>query len=91
MKTRAHIFIQGKVQGVFFRFETRREARMQRVNGWVRNLPNGEVEAILEGEEEDVKKLIAFCEHGFPGATVTGIRVAWEDYAGEFTDFEIRP
>lgn len=91
MKKRAHIFIRGKVQGVFFRSETLLKARKQNVNGWVRNLTNGEVEAILEGEEEDVKKLIAFCKRGSPGATVTGIRVAWEDYAGEFTDFEIRP
>jgi len=90
MKTRAHIFIRGKVQGVFFRSEMLREARKQRVNGWVRNLSDGEVEAILEGEEEDVKKLIAFCKRGSQGATVMGIRVAWENYAREFTDFEIR-
>ena len=91
MKTRAHIFIRGRVQGVFFRSETLHVARKQHVNGWVRNIPDDEVEAVLEGEEEDVKKLVAFCRRGPSGATVTGITVSWEDYSGEFTGFEIRP
>ena len=91
MKTRAHIFVRGKVQGVFFRSETLRVARKQSVNGWIRNLPNGEVEAILEGEEEDINKIIAFCKSGPSGAKVTGIRLTLEDYSGKFADFEIRP
>jgi len=62
MKVRAHVFVSGRVQGVFFRHETRREARMRGVKGWVRNLPDGRVEAVFEGEEEAVKELIEFCK-----------------------------
>jgi acylphosphatase len=91
MKKRAHIFISGRVQGVFFRSETLREAKNQCVNGWVRNLPDDTVEAVFEGEEEGVKKLVEFCKRGPPGAKVTDTIVTWEDYSGEFTDFEIKP
>jgi len=90
MKVRAHVFVSGRVQGVFFRHETRREAKMRGVKGWVRNLPDGRVEAVFEGEGEAVKQLIEFCRHGPPGARVTGVEVRWEDYMGEFKDFEIR-
>lgn len=90
MKVRAHVYVSGRVQGVFFRYETRREAKMCGVKGWVRNLPDGRVEAVFEGEEEAVKQLIEFCRHGPPGAKVTGVEVKWEDYTGEFKDFEIR-
>lgn len=90
MNVRAHVFVNGRVQGVFFRYETRREARKHGVKGWVRNLPDGRVEAVFEGEEEAVKKLIEFCKRGPPGAKVVKVDVKWEDYAGEFNDFEIR-
>lgn len=90
MKVRAHIFVSGRVQGVFFRSETKREAKKHNVTGWVRNLPDGRVEAVFEGEEENVKQLINFCRHGPPGAKVTGVEVKWESYTGEFKDFEIR-
>ncbi|MEM2147368.1 MAG: acylphosphatase [Candidatus Bathyarchaeia archaeon] len=90
MNVRAHVFVNGRVQGVFFRYETRREARKHGVKGWVRNLPDGRVEAVFEGEEETVKKLIEFCKSGPPGAKVVKVDVKWEDYAGEFKDFEIR-
>ncbi|MEM2336045.1 MAG: acylphosphatase [Candidatus Bathyarchaeia archaeon] len=90
MKVRAHVFVSGRVQGVFFRYETRREARLRGVKGWVRNLPDGRVEAVFEGEEEAVKEMIDFCRHGPPGAKVTKVDVRWENYTGEFRDFEIR-
>lgn len=90
MKTRARVFVNGRVQGVFFRSETRREAKKHGVRGWVRNLPDDRVEAVFEGEEESVKKLLEFCRRGPPGAKVTGIDVAWGSYSGEFKDFEIR-
>ncbi|MGQ9530259.1 MAG: acylphosphatase [Candidatus Bathycorpusculaceae bacterium] len=90
MKVRAHVFVSGMVQGVFFRSETRHEAKKRSVKGWVRNLPDGRVEAIFEGEEEKVKELISFCKHGPPGARVTNVEVIWEDYRGEFKDFEIK-
>ena len=90
MKVRAHIFVSGRVQGVFFRVETRYEAMKRNVAGWVRNTSGGEVEAIFEGEREDVEKLIEFCKRGPPGARVTEIDVRWEEYSGELKDFKIR-
>lgn len=90
MMVRAHVFVHGRVQGVFFRSETRHEARRCGVKGWVRNLPDGKVEAVFEGEENQVKKLIEFCRHGPPGATVKKVEITWEPYVGEFSDFEIR-
>jgi acylphosphatase len=90
MKVRAHVFVSGMVQGVFFRSETQYEAKKRGVKGWVRNLPDGRVEAVFEGEEEKVNELINFCKHGPPGARVTSVDVMWENYTGEFKDFEIR-
>jgi acylphosphatase len=90
MKARAHVLISGRVQGVFFRTETRYEARKHGVTGWVRNLPDDRVEAVFEGERENVKKLLEFCGRGPPGAEVTNADVTWETYSGEFRDFEIR-
>lgn len=90
MKVRAHVFVSGRVQGVFFRSETRHEAKLRGVRGWVRNLPDGRVEAVFEGEEEAVKELIEFCRRGPPGARVVKVDVKWENYTGEFRSFEIR-
>lgn len=90
MKARAHVYVTGWVQGVFFRSETRREAKKLDVKGWVRNLPDGRVEAVFEGEEEKIKELIEFCRRGPPGARVTKVDVTWENYKGEFRNFEIK-
>jgi acylphosphatase len=90
MRARAHIFISGTVQGVFFRSRIMREARKHGVNGWVRNTLDGRVEAVLEGEEENVKEIIEFCKRGPPGARVADVDVVWERYSGDFKDFEIR-
>lgn len=90
MKVRAHVFVSGRVQGVFFRSETRHEAKLRGVTGWVRNLPDGRVEAVFEGEEEAVKELIEFCRRGPPGARVVRVDVKWENYTGDFRSFEIR-
>ena len=90
MNVRAHIFVSGRVQGVFFRVETRYEAMKRNVAGWVRNTSGGRVEAIFEGEREDVEKLIDFCGRGPSGARVTKIDVQWQEYSGEFKDFKIR-
>ncbi|PVX23246.1 MAG: acylphosphatase [Candidatus Bathyarchaeum sp.] len=89
MNVRAHIFVSGKVQGVFFRVETRREAIQRNLTGWVRNTSNGKVEAIFEGEKENVDALIDFCRTGPSGARVTAIDVRWETYASEFNSFKI--
>jgi len=90
MKVRVHIFVSGRVQGVFFRSETRYEANRRNVAGWVRNTHDGRVEAVFEGEKEDVEKVIDFCRRGPPGARVAKVDVHWEDYTGEFRDFKIR-
>lgn len=90
MKARAHVYVSGMVQGVFFRTETEDQAIRQGVTGWIRNRPDGRVEAVFEGEKETVDKLIEFCRHGPPGARVTNVDVAWEEYKGEFQGFRIR-
>ena len=90
MKARAHVFVNGRVQGVFFRSETRRHADRRGVKGWVRNLPDSRVEAVFEGEKEDVQALVDFCKHGPSGAKVTGVDVTWEAYTGGFDGFKIK-
>lgn len=90
LKVRAHVVVSGMVQGVFFRSETQDEARIQNVTGWVRNLPDGRVEAVFEGEKDRVDTLIELCRRGPPGARVANVEVAWESYTGEFRDFRIR-
>ena len=90
MKARAHVFVSGRVQGVFFRSEIRYEASRRNVTGWVRNLPEGRVEAVFEGEKDDMERLIEFCRRGPPGARVTRVQVLWADHTGEFEGFKIR-
>jgi len=90
MNVRAHIFVSGMVQGVFFRVETRCEALKRSVAGWVRNASDGRVEAIFEGEKGDVEQLIDFCGLGPSGARVLKIDIKWEEYTGVFDGFKIR-
>lgn len=84
-----HLRIYGRVQGVSFRYHTRREAERRGVSGWVRNLKNGSVEAMLHGRAEAVDALIEWCRHGPSGANVTDVRVS--DGDGDYEGFEIRP
>jgi acylphosphatase len=88
-KVRAHVFISGIVQGVFFRQKTKQQAENRDVLGWVRNLYDGRVEAVFEGEEEDVKALVDFCRKGPRGAVITNVDVAFERFAGEFRNFKV--
>ncbi len=88
-KSRAHVYVSGKVQGVFFRQNTKRQAQSQGVKGWVKNLEDGRVEAIFEGEEEAVKAVVEFCKKGPKGASVTDITVDWEPFKEEFQNFTI--
>ncbi|MDH5787448.1 MAG: acylphosphatase [Candidatus Bathyarchaeota archaeon] len=90
LRVRAHVLVRGRVQGVFFRSETRDEAKRRGVRGWVRNLSDGRVEAVFEGEEKEVKALVEFCKRGPPGARISNVDVLLENYTGEFRDFEIR-
>ncbi len=87
-KARVHVFVDGRVQGVFFRQETKQQAERLGVTGWVRNLQDGRVEAVFEGEETAVEALEEYCHHGPSSALVTNVNSTWEPYIGEFSDFE---
>ena len=89
MKVRAHVFISGFVQGVFFRYETRRNAAHRGVTGWVRNLRDGRVEAVFEGEKEAVEEMIEFCRRGPPSATIKHVEVRWEMPTEEYKHFSV--
>ena len=88
-KTRAHAIISGRVQGVFFRMETKRAADRFGVLGWVQNLRDGTVEAVFEGDRNQIDDILAWCKEGPPRAKVTDVEVSWEDYSGEFRKFDI--
>lgn len=90
MRLRAHVVVSGLVQGVCFRYATEKEAGRRGVAGWVRNLPDGRVEAVFEGEEERVEEMIAFCRRGPHGARVDGVEVRLEAPAGTSGAFSIR-
>lgn len=89
VQARVHLIIEGRVQGVFFRYSTLQEAVRLRVKGWVRNCPDGSVEVLAEGPREKIENLISWCRHGPPGAHVYNTRIQWEDYRGEFETFRI--
>lgn len=86
---RAHVFIEGRVQGVFYRDWTRRLAQGLRLTGWVRNLEDGRVEAVFEGSKKNAEEMIKKCKVGPRLAGVKHIDVSWEKATGEFKDFEI--
>ena len=86
--TRAHVFVSGTVQGVYYRANTRDTARERGVDGWVRNLEDGRVEAVFEGDEESVEAMVEWCHTGSPRATVEGVEVEYEPPEGE-SGFEI--
>ena len=90
MKARAHVTVSGRVQGVFFRSRTKREADSRDVKGWVRNRDDDAVEAVFESEEAAVKAMVEFCKRGPADARVTKVDVVWENYTREFREFEIR-
>ncbi len=90
MKSRAQVKFSGRVQGVFFRANTLEKARESGLFGWVRNLRDGSVEALFEGEEEIIKKIIEWCRTSQPYARVDDIEVKWSESTDDFTDFEIR-
>ncbi len=88
-KTRAHIYVSGIVQGVFFRANAARKAEQLGVTGWVKNLPDGRVELIVEGEDHLVDQMVSWCRRGPPGAEVEDVEVEVLPYRGEFSDFSI--
>ncbi|HBF42562.1 MAG TPA: acylphosphatase [Desulfobacteraceae bacterium] len=86
---RMRIVIEGRVQGVWFRDSTRREADRLGVFGWVKNRPDGAVEVLVEGSETHVEKLISWCRHGPSAAKVHWLHDCREEWQGEFKSFDI--
>jgi len=84
-----HVYVSGRVQGVFFRAETQRAAMSFNLTGWVRNVPDGRVEAVFEGEVENVDKMLTWCHVGPPAARVENVTIKEEPYTGGFSDFSI--
>lgn len=87
--TRVHIYIEGRVQGVSYRWWVLRQAQDLRLTGWVKNLADGRVEAVFEGPKKEVEKIIKKCRKGPMLAGVKHIDVIWEKPKGEFTSFQI--
>ena len=87
--TRAHIYIEGRVQAVSYRYWTKRAAQGLQLTGWVKNLADGRVEAVFEGPRKEVEKIIKKCRKGPMLAGVKHIDVIWEKSKGEFTSFQI--
>lgn len=90
MKARAQIFVTGRVQGVFFRDFTRDNCLKLNLTGWVRNLADGRVESMVEGEKERILQLIEKLKQGPPAARVKEVKVTWQEFKDEFNDFTIR-
>ena len=88
-KQRVHLFVKGRVQGVFFRQALKVMAKKKNVAGWVRNLKDGRVEALLEGEDVNVSALVEWCHAGSANARVEDIEIKNENYSGEFSKFEV--
>ncbi len=88
-KVRVHVSIDGRVQGIFFRANTREEANLLGLTGWVKNCWDGRVEAVFEGERTKVEQVLKWCHKGPPGAMVRNVEVNWEEATGEFDSFSI--
>lgn len=88
-RKRLHVFVSGRVQGVFFRASTRDTALELGLTGWVRNLTDGRVEALFEGEEADLARALEWCRRGPPGSRPRGLQERWEEHRGEFEGFRI--
>jgi acylphosphatase len=90
MKARTHVFVSGRVQGVFFRQTTLERAKILGLTGWVRNTEDGMVEAVFEGDKEKIEMMIEWLKIGPPLAKVENVETKWENFKGEFEDFEIK-
>jgi len=88
-RTRAHVYVLGRVQGVYYRATTRDTARETGVDGWVRNLDDGRVEAVFEGSEDAVREMVDWCERGSRAAEVDDVDAEYEAPEG-LDSFEVR-
>jgi acylphosphatase len=89
MKTRVHVILSGRVQGVWFRASTKDKAIQLGLKGWVKNTSDGKVEAVFEGEERKVNEMISWCKVGPSLAKVTDVKVKTEEFTEEFEDFNV--
>ena len=89
MLSRVHVFVSGRVQGVAFRYFVERRAAEIPVTGWVRNVRDGRVEIVAEGEKIDLESFLRFLRQGPRMANVDDLDIVWEDYRGEYADFRI--
>ena len=89
MNARVHLLISGRVQGVFFRSNTRHFASELGLKGWVRNLQDGRVEVVAEGRKKVLDRLIEFCRKGPEGSKVENIDIEWEKPSNEFESFDV--
>ncbi len=87
---RVHVIVYGKVQGVFFRYETQQAAIARGVVGWVRNLPDRTVEGVFEGPQDKVQSLLDWCHQGPPASRVDKVDATWLSAEDKFKSFEIR-
>jgi acylphosphatase len=85
----AHVWISGRVQGVFFRHRTREEALKRGLRGWVRNLRDGRVEAVFQGNHQEIQGMLEWCHHGPPSAWVDDVHIAWEESSPDIKGFQV--
>jgi acylphosphatase len=90
MTERLHCFVSGRVQGVGFRYFVRGRANEIGLTGWVRNLYDGRVEVLAEGERATLQRLEAALRQGPPGSDVTNVDIEMGEGSGEFRDFAVR-
>ena len=90
MKSKVQVIISGKVQGVWFRANTKNKAEQLGITGWVRNTNDGKVEALFEGEDDNIKEMIEWCKHGPTMAKVTDVRVKRNPDQDECNSFSIK-
>lgn len=89
-KIRAHIYASGRVQGVYFRENCKKKADKLEVLGWIKNLKDGRVEGVFEGDRSKVEKMVSWTRRGTIWSAIDSFDLIWQDYKNEFTDFEIR-
>ena len=85
----AHVYVSGEVQGVFFRDSTREKAQQLGLSGWVKNLPDGRVEALFEGPSKEVREMVRWCEHGPPHAAVENVEIEFDTAREDVSGFEV--
>jgi acylphosphatase len=90
MKSRVHVVISGRVQGVWFRASTRDKAQQLGLTGWVKNTSEGNVEAVFEGEEKLINEMLDWCHHGPPLSEVKNVEIKKQHPSNDFDDFSIK-